>query len=108
VNYFPSRFDPVRHAEKYPYNNTYVSGLREKRIIQKENNFKQPGDRFRSWDPARQERFIGRIAGMLSHPKCTQVCPPPPGDFAAHSVRTSTCALASIWSEVEIAFSSGQ
>ncbi len=73
VNYFPSRFDPVRHAERYPYPNTYVSGLREKRIIEKENNFKQPGDRFRSWDPARQERFIGRIGGMLAHPKCTQV-----------------------------------
>lgn len=73
VNYFPSRFDPVRHAERYPYNNTFVSGLREKRIIDKENNFKQPGDRFRSWDPARQERFVGRISGMLSHPKCTQV-----------------------------------
>ena len=40
VNYFPSRFDPVCHAEKVPYNNTYISGQREKRIIEKENNFK--------------------------------------------------------------------
>ncbi|BDA50585.1 Catalase [Coccomyxa sp. Obi] len=72
VNYFPSRFDPVRHAERHPINNAFISGQREKRIIQKENNFKQPGDRFRSWDPARRERFIGRIAGMLSDPKCTQ------------------------------------
>jgi hypothetical protein len=40
VNYFPSRYDPVRHAEKVPYNNTYISGQREKRIIEKENNFK--------------------------------------------------------------------
>ena len=73
VNYFPSRFDPVRHAERYPVNHTYVSGQREKRIIEKENNFSQPGDRFRSFDPARRERFIGRIAGMLSDPRCTQV-----------------------------------
>ncbi len=75
VNYFPSRFDPVRHAERHPINNTFVSGQREKRIIQKENNFKQPGDRFRSFDPARRERFVNRIAGMLSDPKCTQVRP---------------------------------
>ena len=40
VNYFPSRYDPVRHAEKIPYNNSYISGQREKRIIEKENNFK--------------------------------------------------------------------
>ena len=82
VNYFPSRFDPVRHAERYPTNSTYVSGQREKRIIEKENNFGQPGDRFRSFDPARKERFIGRIAGMLSDPRCTQV-PPPAAPLAA-------------------------
>ena len=35
VNYFPSRFDPVRHAEKYPYNDMPVSGRREKTIIRK-------------------------------------------------------------------------
>eukprot|EP00891_Asterochloris_glomerata_P000316 jgi/Astpho2/316/Aster-02200 len=72
VNYFPSRFDPVRHAEKYPYNDMPVSGRREKTIIRKENNFQQPGERFRSFDPARQERFVTRIAGMLSAPRVTQ------------------------------------
>ncbi|CAK0787184.1 catalase A [Coccomyxa viridis] len=72
VNYFPSRYDPVRHAEKVPYNNTYISGQREKRIIEKENNFKQPGDRYRSWDPPRRGRFEGRIAEMLLDPRCTQ------------------------------------
>lgn len=35
----------------------------------------QPGDRYRSFDPARRERFVARIAGMLSDPRCTQVCP---------------------------------
>ena len=94
VNYFPSRFDPVRHAERYPYVATHVSGQREKRIIEKENNFQQPGDRFRSFDPARRERFIGRIAGMLSDPRCTQVgldslrvswvAPTPPPQRALH------------------------
>ena len=41
VNYFPSRFDPVRHAERYPGNPAQLSGRREKRMIPKENNFKQ-------------------------------------------------------------------
>ena len=35
----------------------------------------QPGDRYRSFDPARRERFVARIAGMLSDPRCTQACP---------------------------------
>jgi hypothetical protein len=41
VNYFPSRFDPVRHAERYPANPAQLSGRRERRMIPKENNFKQ-------------------------------------------------------------------
>ena len=74
VNYFPSRFDPVRHSEKYPYQNMKVSGNREKMCIAKENNFAQAGARWRSFDPARQDRFINRIAGMLTAPRVTQVC----------------------------------
>lgn len=30
VNYFPSRFDPVRHAEKYPIPSAVLTGRREK------------------------------------------------------------------------------
>lgn len=36
---------------------------------------RQPGDRYRSWDPARRGRFEGRIADMLLDPRCTQVRP---------------------------------
>lgn len=72
VNYFPSRFDPVRHSERVPMSTAQLSGRREKAIIEKENNFAQPGARFRTWDPARQDRFIGRTVGMLSHPRVTQ------------------------------------
>lgn len=72
VNYFPSRFDPVRHSEKFPYQNMHVSGKREKAVIGKENNFKQAGDRFRSFDPARQDRFIMRISEMLTAPRVSQ------------------------------------
>ncbi len=69
-----SWFDPVRHSEKYPYQNMKVSGNREKMCIAKENNFAQAGARWRSFDPARQDRFISRIAGMLTAPRVTQVC----------------------------------
>lgn len=50
-----------------------LSGVREKAVIAKENNFAQPGARFRSWDPARQERFVNRVADMLLDPRNTQV-----------------------------------
>lgn len=30
------------------------------------------GDRFRSFDPERQERFIQRMAGVVGHPRATQ------------------------------------
>lgn len=33
----------------------------------------QPGERFRSFDPARQERFINRLVDLLADKRCTQV-----------------------------------
>ncbi|URE27244.1 hypothetical protein MUK42_25154 [Musa troglodytarum] len=54
VNYFPSRYDPVRHAERFPIPSSVVTGRREKSIIKKENNFKQPGE-IPLWAP---DRFV--------------------------------------------------
>ncbi|GFZ09450.1 catalase 2 [Actinidia rufa] len=71
VNYFPSRYDSVRHAEIFPIPPAICSGKREKCIIEKENNFKQPGERYRSFDPDRQERFICRWVEALSDPRVT-------------------------------------
>ncbi|KAG1355350.1 putative Catalase isozyme 1 [Cocos nucifera] len=71
VNYFPSRYDPVRHAERFPISSRILTGRREKCVIHKENNFKQPGERYRSWDPNRQERFIRRWVEALSDPRVT-------------------------------------
>eukprot|EP00898_Chlorokybus_atmophyticus_P001389 jgi/Chlat1/2250/Chrsp17S02564 len=71
VNYFPSRFDNVRHAEKHPIPSATLHGQRERVFIEKENNFQQPGERFRSWPADRQERFINRFASALSDPRCT-------------------------------------
>ena len=89
VNYFPSRsvslclrsfgrcsaisrHDAARHAAAYPTSKMNVTGSREKVIIEKEDNFTQPGDRYRSWDPARQERFRQRFLQMLLHPRTTK------------------------------------
>lgn len=41
INYFPSRLDPVRHAERFPENRLPLSGPRERRMLEKENNFQQ-------------------------------------------------------------------
>ncbi|KAG0460694.1 hypothetical protein HPP92_020991 [Vanilla planifolia] len=71
VNYFPSRYDPSRNAERFPIPTPILNGKREKTIIHKENNFKQPGERYRSWDPERQERFVHRWVDALSDPRVT-------------------------------------
>jgi len=73
VNYFPSRNDPARHAERFPIPSRQLSGRRERAVIAKENNFAQPGARFRSWDRSRQDRFIDRVTGdLLLDPRTTQ------------------------------------
>lgn len=72
VNYFPSRHAEARHAAPHPISPAPTQGMRVKEMIHKENNFKQPGERFRSFDPARQERFLERFAGMMADPRCTQ------------------------------------
>lgn len=44
-------------------------GPREKKMIEKENNFQQAGDNYRSFDPARRERFIKRLSDALNAPR---------------------------------------
>lgn len=41
MNYFPSRFDPVRNAAPTPMNKAVLSGRRVRACIAKENNFQQ-------------------------------------------------------------------
>ncbi|KAK1322353.1 Catalase-3 [Acorus calamus] len=71
VDYFPSRHDPVRHAERYPIPSRILMGKREKTVIHKEDNFKQAGERYRSFDPDRQDRFVRRWVDVLADPKVT-------------------------------------
>jgi hypothetical protein len=40
-------------------------------MIEKENNFKQPGERYRSWAPDRQERFVKMWVDALSDARVT-------------------------------------
>ncbi|XP_031482557.1 catalase isozyme 1-like [Nymphaea colorata] len=71
VDYFPSRFDPVRLAERHPIPSYSHTGKRERMTIEKENNFKPAGDRYRSFSADRQERFIQRWVTVLSEPRVT-------------------------------------
>ncbi|WP_407605356.1 catalase, partial [Pseudomonas aeruginosa] len=71
VDYFPSRYDPVRQAERVPLPDVVITGRRTKCVIEKEDNFRQAGDRYRSWAPDRQERFLRRWIEALSDPRLT-------------------------------------
>lgn len=71
VNYFPSRFDPVHNADKVPTPSSVIKGCREKVMIDKEANFGQAGERYRSWTPDRQDRFVNIWVANLSDPKVT-------------------------------------
>ena len=71
VNYFPSRFDRARHAAPTPIPTAPLAGPRTRGIIPLENNFVQPGARWRSWDPARQGRFVDRLVGIVGDPRTT-------------------------------------
>jgi catalase len=53
VDYYPSRHAPLRQAEphSFPVPTRPVVRRREKTRIKKENDFVQPGERYRSWAP---------------------------------------------------------
>jgi len=68
INYFPSRIDPVKNAPKYPTNQEQLLGTPTRGVIPLQNNFKQPGQRFLSFDSARQQRFIARLVPTLAPP----------------------------------------
>lgn len=74
VNYFPSRFDSLREAKKiHTQSSALISGQRERSILSKTDDFTQAGQRFRSFDPARQQRFVDRVSLMLGHLRVTRI-----------------------------------
>ncbi|KAG1359577.1 putative Catalase isozyme A [Cocos nucifera] len=52
-----------------------ISSWNEEIIIPKQNDFKQLGERYRSWASDRQGRFVRRWAEALGHPKGIEVRP---------------------------------
>lgn len=74
VNYFPSRFDALREGKRLPtQSSALISGRRERAILPKTDDFAQAGERFRSFDPARQQRFVDRMSLMLGHVRVTKI-----------------------------------
>nr|QDM54630.1 catalase [Pteris vittata] len=69
VNYFPSRYHPAVLAGRIPIPPQILTGARKKVVIEKQNDFIQPGVRYRSWAPDRQNRFINLWIEALSDPK---------------------------------------
>ncbi|KAG2648016.1 hypothetical protein PVAP13_1NG010500 [Panicum virgatum] len=61
-----------RNVDNFFNENEPLAGRREKATIRKPNDFQQPGERYRSWDADRQERFVRRFADSLGHPKVSQ------------------------------------
>eukprot|EP00463_Aulacantha_scolymantha_P005192 TRINITY_DN6511_c1_g1_i1.p1 TRINITY_DN6511_c1_g1~~TRINITY_DN6511_c1_g1_i1.p1 ORF type:complete len:199 (+),score=26.19 TRINITY_DN6511_c1_g1_i1:254-850(+) len=68
VNYFPSMIDTTYvEAKKYAHDHEKVSGIKTRTNIDpKMSDFQQAGDRYRSFESDRQDRFAKRIASSLS------------------------------------------
>jgi catalase len=73
VNYYPSRVDPVPEAPPaaFPTPRDELRGQRVKQLVPNQCDFVQPGERYRSFDPARKERFVNRIAKLLTNERVT-------------------------------------
>lgn len=74
VNYFPSTMtrDDTADVSKYTQPKRNVSGTPTRRHLSKQNNFGQPGERWRSFDADRRERFAVRVAETLNAPKVSK------------------------------------
>eukprot|EP00026_Physarum_polycephalum_P007982 Phypoly_transcript_08055.p1 GENE.Phypoly_transcript_08055~~Phypoly_transcript_08055.p1 ORF type:complete len:505 (-),score=95.63 Phypoly_transcript_08055:45-1559(-) len=69
INYFPSKINGVTNAKPYPTDTAPIYGTPTRGVVPKTDDFTQAGQLFRSYDPARQQRFIGRLVGTLQDPK---------------------------------------
>jgi catalase len=73
VNYFPStRTDTKLGTTSVPNDCIEVEGAPQRVTIPNENNFQQPGERWRSFDKDRQQRFVDRVVMTLSEPGVTE------------------------------------
>lgn len=74
VNYFPSTTtrDDTVDVSNYTQPKRNVSGTPTRRHLTKQNNFGQPGERWRNFDANRRERFVVRVAETLNAPKVSK------------------------------------
>jgi len=73
INYFPSIIDKtVREADPYPHESEVLEGKKERESAPVFDEYIQAGNRWRSFDPERQQRFADRVALTLSGDKVTQ------------------------------------
>jgi len=67
INYFPSLYSGKSLSPPYPHDPIVVEQDPKVRVdIDDNDDFTQPGARYNSWDPARQDRFAIRVASSLS------------------------------------------
>lgn len=74
VNYVPNASGREAHdnvAER-TQSSRPVAGRMGRQHLCKQNNFGQPGERWREFDDARKERFVGRVADTLNAPKVSK------------------------------------
>ena len=74
VNYHPSKQYDIddNMASKVhgtAWTESPVSGPRVKQMIEKENNFGQPGEYYRSFDRESKDVFQGHLVTFMTHPK---------------------------------------
>lgn len=75
VNYIPSthtRDEAVADVAFHTQPKRDVAGNFTRRRLQKPNDFAQPGERWRSFDADRRERFVVRVAETLNAPRVSK------------------------------------
>lgn len=83
VNYFPSRLNDgtkatagtkavLEVARVTQHRGGDVNGVPARRALSKQNNFGQAGERWRSFDERRRERFVVRVSETLNAPRVSK------------------------------------
>ena len=77
VNYHPSKQYDIddngaAKAHGHAWGDSPASGHRVKQGIEKENNFAQPGEYYRSFDRDSKDVFQKHLIGFMTHPKTSE------------------------------------
>lgn len=66
VNYQPSRLAPREEPQSVRYSQMAVSGSTQQAKIQREQNFRQAGDLYRSYSQKERQNLIDNFGGSLA------------------------------------------